>query len=241
MNFALLLAYDGAPFKGWQRQKGLPTVQAVVESAVGHAVHGASRTDAGVSALGQVASFRCGTPPDFARLDLPPSVRLLRWAPADPSFHARSSSSGKVYRYDFAAFVQGAPDWERGRAALRGLEGLAELPGIGSPSTNRKPAPPLSRWSLEDGVLEVEGRAFRKHQVRNLAGHLAAVALGLAEPASLRELAARRRPWMGATAPAAGLTLVRVLYPERLDPFGDDDPRNGTETETSTGSGTGRP
>ena len=241
MNFALLLAYDGAPFKGWQRQPGLPTVQAVVEKALGHVVHGASRTDAGVRALGQVASFRCGAAPDFAALRLPEAVRLLRWAEVPPSFHARSSSCGKVYRYDFASFVQNSqtPDWDRARAALRGLEGLSEMTGIGSPSTHRKPAPPLTRWSLEGGVLEVEARAFRKHEVRNLAGHLAAVALGLATPESLRELAQRKRPWMGATAPAAGLTLVRVLYPESLDPFRGEDPRNGTETETFRESGPG--
>jgi tRNA U38,U39,U40 pseudouridine synthase TruA len=77
----------------------------------------------------------------------------------------------------------------------------------------------LSRWSLEDGVLEVEAHAFRKHQLRNLAGHLAAVALGLAAPATLAELAKRARPWMGATAPAHGLTLLEVRYAPEVDPF----------------------
>jgi len=65
----------------------------------------------------------------------------------------------------------------------------------------------------------VTARAFRKHQIRNLAGHLGAVALGLAAPESLRELAQRTRPWMAAQAPASGLTLVQVLYPPELDPF----------------------
>ncbi len=68
-------------------------------------------------------------------------------------------------------------------------------------------------------MLEVSARAFRKHEVRNLAGHLGAVALGLATPESLRELSQRSRPWMGARAPAAGLTLVEVAYPPELDPF----------------------
>ena len=61
--------------------------------------------------------------------------------------------------------------------------------------------------------------AFRKHQVRNLAGHLAAVALGLAAPQTLAELAVRARPWMGATAPPHGLLLLAVEYPPELDPF----------------------
>jgi tRNA pseudouridine38-40 synthase len=221
LNFALLLAYDGAAFRGWQKQPGMVTVQGVLERALGHVVHGASRTDAGVHALGQVASFRAGRAPDFAALDLPPAVSLLRWAEAAPSFHARSSSVGKVYRYQFGSFVQNVQNarWDLARDALRGLDGLAGMPGIGSPATNRKPAPPLTRWSLEDGVLEVEASAFRKHEIRNIAGHLAAVALGYAAPSSLCELAKRTRPWMGATAPAHGLTLVKVLYPAGIDPF----------------------
>lgn len=221
MNFALLLAYDGGPFKGWQRQPGLPTIQEILEKALGQTVHGASRTDAGVSALGQVASFRSGREPDFAALKLPPEVRIVRWARVPDSFHARSSSCGKVYRYDFGSFVQDSrnPQWDRARSALDLLRDLPEMPGLASPSKDRKPAPPLTRWSLDAGVLEVEARAFRKHEVRNIAGHLAAVALGYAEPSSLRELAQRKRPWMGATAPAHGLTLVRVLYPAEIDPF----------------------
>lgn len=225
-TFALLLAYDGGSFRGWQKQPGMSTVQGALEDALRqllgkrYAIHGASRTDAGVHAEGQVASFQSGRAPELDRLALPAGLRLLRWARADPSFHARSSSVGKRYRYDFRAFVQGATDWERARAALGGLDGLQLLTGLASPSKDHKPAPPLSAWSLDDaGVLEVTGKAFRKHQIRNLAGHLGAIALGLAQPESLRELAQRTRPWMGARAPASGLTLVEVLYPAELDPF----------------------
>ena len=198
------------------------TLEAALRALIGKrpAVHGASRTDAGVHAIGQVASLKTGRAPEFDRLELPASLRLLRWAVADPSFHARSSSIGKRYRYDFRCFVGGTPDWDRARAALRGLEGLAHLSGLGSPSKDHKPAPRLNSWSLdEDGVLEVSARAFRKHEVRNLAGHLAAVALGLSTPESLAELAARTRPWTGARAPAHGLTLLQVLYPPEVDPF----------------------
>jgi tRNA pseudouridine38-40 synthase len=225
-TFALLLAYDGAAFRGWQKQPGQVTVQQGLEEALRalsgkkYTVHGAARTDAGVHALGQVASFQSGRRPELELLRPPEGLRLLRWARASPSFHARASSVGKSYRYDFSAFVRGAPDWDRARAALRGLDGLEQLSGLASPGTGRKPAPPLTRWSLDDsGTLLVEGKAFRKHQIRNLAGHLAAVALGLAAPETLGELARRQRPWMGATAPPHGLTLLRVFYPPALDPF----------------------
>jgi tRNA pseudouridine38-40 synthase len=227
-TLALLLAYDGRPFKGWQRQPGLVTVQGAVEDALRallgkrYAVHGASRTDAGVHALGQVASFQCGREADLSELQLPEGVRLLRWTPAHGSFHAGASSSGKRYRYQLAPIVPDATPaaWERARKALRGLDGLAELSGLSSPSRDRRPAPQLARWELtDDGTLELSARAFRKHQVRNIAGHLAAVAPGYAAPESLRELAQRKRPWMGARAPADGLTLVEVEYPAELDPF----------------------
>lgn len=235
-TYALKLAYDGGAFGGWQKQAGRLTVQGAVEDALRallgkrYTLHGASRTDKGVHALGQVASFSSGRDPELERLQLPPGARLLAAAVASPSFHARASAIGKRYRYRFcagapaeSAFFLGAaarPDWSRARQALEGLASLPEITGLASPSRDRKPAPPLSRWSLaETGVLEVEGRAFRKHQVRNLAGHLAAVALGLAEPETLAALAKRARPWMGATAPPHGLTLVEVLYPRELDPF----------------------
>jgi tRNA pseudouridine38-40 synthase len=248
---ALELAYDGADFRGWQAQPGLRTVQGVLEATLSSLlgeevrIHGAARTDAGVHARGQVAHFAtrggalaAGDPAELCRLltaALPATLqpRCITQAPA--SFHARASSTAKRYRYRFRwgpgdrdprSFHLGStasPDWERARAALRGLGGLAELPGIASPSTDRRPAPALEDWQLAAGSseasLEVRATAFRKHQVRNLAGHLAAVALGLASPESLAALAERRRPWMGATAPPHGLCLEEVVYPALLDPF----------------------
>ena len=225
-TWALLLAYDGTFFRGWQKQPGVLTVQGALEDALRlllgkrPAVFGASRTDAGVHALGQVASLQSGREPDFSRLQLAEGLRVLRWARAHPSFHARSSSIAKRYRYELRSFLPPSADWERARAALRGLDRLQHLSGLASPSKSHKPAPPLSGWSLDDGgALEVSARAFRKHEVRNLAGHLGAIALALATPESLRDLSQRSRPWMGARAPAAGLTLMEVTYPPELDPF----------------------
>ena len=233
------MAYDGAAFRGWQRQPGAPTVeQAALDALAGllgeHvALHGAARTDAGVHAEGQVASFALRRAPslaDLLALRVPAGLRIARAAPAQPSFHARASAAGKRYRYRFAAGSPSAwclgpnrPDWDRAKAALDGLGGLPHLGGLASPGARGSPAPPLDEWSLQaDGAsaeLVVRARAFRKHEVRNLAGHLAAIALGLAPPESLARLAGGARPWHGATAPAHGLTLLEVLYPPAIDPF----------------------
>src|SRR5215471_8575560 len=107
----IVVEYDGTAFAGWQRQPGLRTVQGCLEDAVremtGEAVmvRGAGRTDAGVHADGQVASF-----PLAARIptggllrglnsNLPPDIAIVDVADVDPAFDARFSARGKVYRY----------------------------------------------------------------------------------------------------------------------------------------------
>jgi tRNA pseudouridine38-40 synthase len=115
MIWKTILSYDGADFHGWQIQPGLATVQGALAEAVlavtGERVlpQGAGRTDAGVHALGQVASFsiRAPIPPEnlLRALNrvLPPSIRVLRAEIAPPGFHARHSALGKIYRYRLLA------------------------------------------------------------------------------------------------------------------------------------------
>lgn len=110
-NWKLTLSYDGAPFHGWQIQPGLPTIQGTLQQAlldlVGESVlpQGSGRTDAGVHALGQVASvsLRAAIPPAnllraLNRI-LPPSIRVLSAQPVPPTFHARHSVLHKTYEY----------------------------------------------------------------------------------------------------------------------------------------------
>ena len=112
-TYRITLAYDGTDFAGWQAQAaGARTVQGSVEEALARlsggervAVAGAGRTDAGVHALGQVASFALGRewpPADLARAlnaVLPEDVRVLATAVAPAGFHARRQATGKLYRY----------------------------------------------------------------------------------------------------------------------------------------------
>jgi tRNA pseudouridine38-40 synthase len=110
-TFKLTLAYDGTNFFGWQRQNGTPTIQACVETALCDiegqvvTVHGAGRTDAGVHALGQVASVRLGhtiEAPSLVRAlnaKLPGDIRVIDAEPVVDNFHARFDACSKTYRY----------------------------------------------------------------------------------------------------------------------------------------------
>jgi tRNA pseudouridine38-40 synthase len=241
----LVLAYDGTDFSGWQVQPRRRTVQGLVQGRIteitGEAVtlHGAGRTDAGVHASGQVAHF---APPRALPMDtwrkglnamLPPEVRILAADEVDPSFHARKSATGKLYRYqiyvgdicppfqhrychhearalDVAAMREAA-------APLVGEHDFAAFQAAGSDvkTTVRR----LTEVSLsqEKSLLEVrlEGSGFLRCMVRNIVGTLLEVGRGAWAPSRVGEiLGSRDRSQAGPTAPARGLFLVRVHYPE---------------------------
>ncbi len=110
-NWKLTLAYDGTDWSGWQIQPGEPTIQGELQSALGRVAgeaplpQGSGRTDAGVHALGQVASFvlEAPIPPDNLRRalnrTLPAAIRVLRAEEAPEGFHARHSAVAKTYEY----------------------------------------------------------------------------------------------------------------------------------------------
>src|ERR1700761_2838407 len=111
MNWKLTLTYDGTHFHGWQIQPGLPTIQQTLADAIrtvtGETVlpQGSGRTDAGVHALGQVASFQLAGNIPQANLHralnhaLPISIRVLSTISVPETFHARHSATGKTYDY----------------------------------------------------------------------------------------------------------------------------------------------
>lgn len=110
-NLKLILSYDGSEFAGWQVQPGLATIQGTLASAIGRLTgenvlpQGSGRTDAGVHALAQVASFATASPIPIdnwvkALNDiLPASIRVLEVSEAIADFHARRSARAKTYRY----------------------------------------------------------------------------------------------------------------------------------------------
>ena len=110
-HWKLILAYDGTPYRGWQIQPNLPTIQGLLSDAIHRTVgervlpQGSGRTDAGVHALAQVASFTLAANIPAANLHralnrcLPPSIRVLSAQIVSPDFHARHSALAKTYEY----------------------------------------------------------------------------------------------------------------------------------------------
>lgn len=205
-------------------------------------VAGAGRTDAGVHARAQVAHFQ-GTPSQppetlLLRLNalLPQEIRVERLTRARPGFHARKDARGKHYRYQLltvrkaspfqapfvASFPGAIPDMERlreGAAMLVGRHDFAAFCGSGSAvKTTVRTITRLDLARRGDTIrFDVEGDGFLRHQVRNMVGTLIEVGQGKRTPASLRSLLrSRDRRQAGATAPAAGLSLMKVHYgPQR--------------------------
>jgi tRNA pseudouridine38-40 synthase len=244
-RLALVLAYDGRDFAGWQAQARRRTVQGEVEAVLARLcdhplrVFASGRTDAGVHALGQVASFDTTSRLSLERLTLglqallPPDVHLRALGAVDKSFHARYSAQAKTYDYYLwpecgpALFVRGhlwayprplsAEAVGRALALLPGqwdLRGMASRGGEVQGSTVRE----ILEAGLEtspQGLWRVRLTAtgFLRHVVRNLVGVLTQVGSGLLKPQALAEmLAAGRRLYSGPKALPGGLYLNRVYY-----------------------------
>ncbi len=241
-TFRLTVAYDGTDFHGWQIQPGVRTVQGELGRAVSEAleipglrVHGAGRTDTGVHARGQVASFSAVTalpahalPPLVGRR-LPHDVRVVDAAEMPAGFHARHSARARRYVYRlldredvlwrrFAWCPGRAPALEPLQAAATPLEGTHDCSSF--QSVSRQPADPVcrvdrARWVRWEAGLafEVQADHFLYHMVRNVVG-ASLVAARTPDPAAAMRgvLEARDRARAGAIAPPEGLCLEAVVY-----------------------------
>ena len=240
----LTLEYEGTDLAGWQRQDNAPTVQGHLEVALAdilqHPVRvtGASRTDAGVHALGQIAcvrTFRAITLHGLRRgLNgrLPRSIAVTDVADSADDFHPRFSATGKHYRYLVLARPDRAPRWEpwawhRGqpldRAAMTAaaaafvgehdFRGFRSIKCVARTTTRRVDAVELSNPAPELLAVDVRGNAFLHNMVRIVAGTLVDVGLGRIDPTAMPAIiASGDRTRAGPTAPPHGLTLVAVFY-----------------------------
>jgi len=242
----LTLQYDGSDYVGWQRQASGTSIQGLLEDALepiekSHVdVFGAGRTDAGVHALGQVASVSLTAPIDPATLAralnavLPLDVRVVDVEEMPEGFHARFSATGKVYEYRIVNAPTASPFVRRfvwhvipkldldaireASGALLGLHDFAAFQGTGTNPASTERTVRRLEWREGTGndvplVMQIEGDGFLRHMVRNIAGTLVEIGLGRWPAKELKEmLESRSRARAGTTAPATGLFLVRVLY-----------------------------
>lgn len=241
----LTLAYDGTDYVGWQRQTNGRSIQQVVEEAIGAfvpggpriVVEGASRTDAGVHALGQVASaaldvgFDTATIQRALNIRLPVDVRVLAVEDAPPAFHARFRSRGKSYQYRIGIArvaspfsqryswhspgIRDLPAMRAAATALLGEHDFSSFQTAGSdPETTVRTITRLDVLEQDqEVVIVIDGTGFLRHMVRAIVGTLAEVGWGGRPAASVAEvLASRDRRAAGRTAPACGLFLTSVHY-----------------------------
>jgi tRNA pseudouridine38-40 synthase len=277
-NWKLIVAYDGTDFRGWQVQPDQTTIQGELQAALGRVTsesplpQGSGRTDAGVHALAQVASFQlqAGIPPENLILalnrTLPESIRVISAHHAPANFHARHSTVAKTYEYrvfveradapgqiaqrricppflaryvytypwplslaalndaaqcfigthDFLSFAATDPD-----QSTRSGESAPVEDEEGEPQKNAIRTIFNSGWHEQQTpdanllVYRVRGSGFLHHMVRNLVGTMLDVGRGYTPAAAIPEMIeARARAAAGPTAPARGLFLHSVEYPE---------------------------
>ncbi len=240
----LVIEYDGTAYAGWQIQSVAPTVQGVLNEALrkltGEAelkVRGASRTDAGVHALGQVADFQTSSTipgKSFAmavKRHLPDDIAVISSEEVDADFGARHNSVGKEYRYlivnrgprsalerERAWHVPVRLDIEAMQSAANMLVGEKDFTSFCAAESDAEHfVREITSVDVErrGEIVEitVKGTAFLRHMVRIMVGLLERVGTGKVSPSEVEAIVeARERDPALMTAPPQGLYLVKVLY-----------------------------
>jgi tRNA pseudouridine38-40 synthase len=227
-NLRLTLAYDGSEFSGWQVQPDAATIQGTLASAIGRITgekvlpQGSGRTDAGVHALAQVASFSTESSVPAVNFVkalndiLPPSIRILQVGEVDAGFHARKSAKAKTYRYRMyrapicspfiARYVWHFPyplDEEAMSQAAATVVGEHDFRSFAAvdPERGREESEVSnirtimsSDWARDGDELiyTVRGGGFLHHMVRNLVGTLVLVGKGTLTVEDLPRILATR-------------------------------------------------
>lgn len=244
-RLALLVEYEGTAYHGFQSQKNAVSVQDTLEEALfrltgeRRRIRGAGRTDAGVHAIGQVASFDTGAPHPadvFVKAMnhyLPEDVSVKDATEVESDFDPRRWATGREYRYTilesdapspllrrFAHRVARRLDVSAMQSAAMLLEGERDLAPFSGPLTNGRTSTVrrVYRCSVERRAdlvtLEMAASGFLPQQVRRTAGALIDVGLGRVSVRRFQELADNGvHGAANRVAPAKGLSLVGVVYP----------------------------
>lgn len=242
-NIKLAIHYDGSSYHGWQGQPDRPTIQGELTQAIEKLtgkqviVNGASRTDAGVSALGQVANIRIDTPIPTQNIAkalteiLPDDIAVAEAVDVPDDFDAISSVKSKLYRYTIYTgptppvlqirhcwHLPGRLDTSAMEKGAKLLVGTKDFKSFASAADIRQSSiRTITNCRVKaDGewiYIDVEADGFLYNMVRNIVGTVVEVGRGRWKPEKMTEiLEARDRTAAGPIAPAAGLCLMRIDY-----------------------------
>ena len=242
-NVKLTIEYDGTNYAGWQVQPNGVSVQEVVQNAIAEitgernvTLIGSGRTDAGVHAAGQVASFKTDTDIPAENLvhaintKLPDDVSVVAAEDVPDDFHARYSAKAKTYRYSIlnrpvrsplgrgrSYLVRPPLDVEAMRAAAKHFIGERDFAAFQSKPNGKRSVRTVTRLDVTaDGPhidIIISANGFLYNMVRAIVGTLLEVGLGKRAPESIPALIdSLDRSAAGPTAPPQGLCLIEVNY-----------------------------
>lgn len=239
-NLKLTLCYDGTNYHGWQIQPGLKTVQGEVTRAIKEifkedaAVYGSSRTDAGVHAKEYVCNFKTSgripenKVPSALNTKLPCDIRVLSCSEESDGFHARKSAKNKTYRYvvtdkydvftrNYRWYFPFKLDFEKMQKEAESYVGTHDFTGfMSSGGTFDTTVKTINFVNLknEDGLItiDINGNGFLYNMVRIMAGTLVCIGAGRINESLSDIINLRDRKKGGITAPAHGLSLIKVNY-----------------------------
>lgn len=242
MNYKIVVAYDGTDYLGWQMQNDGPTIQMAITQALTRiegrsvTVHGAGRTDSGVHAEGQVASFHLTRGWDSRALrkalngNLPTEIRILDVTQIEENFHARFSALQKTYRYQiynsevmnpllarYAWHYPYAVRIEKLRLDGAGLIGTQDFTAFTIRDCETKTnVRKISDFRVERNgfllQLFFSGEGFLRYQVRTMVAALLEINRGRLNLSVSELILSRKRELIRGIAPAKGLTLMSVEY-----------------------------
>jgi tRNA pseudouridine38-40 synthase len=241
-NIKILIEYDGTDFAGWQIQPNGPSIQGEVEKALGTilqepiATVAAGRTDAGVHALGQVASFKTSKQvvPELIQRGanglLPPQIVVLSAERVPEAFHARYSAKGRVYRYHLGltpTALRRNQSWYVGgynvqehllqecACQILGEHDFSSFCKVDTKADHFRCTVKEAAWVRAETelVFDITANRFLYGMVRALVGTMVEVARGHRRLEQFKEIfEAKDRTRAGASAPAKGLFLQEILY-----------------------------
>ena len=239
----IVVAYDGTNYSGWQIQPNGVTIQGVLNETLSRLlgeeieVMGASRTDAGVHALGNVAVFDTNARMPAGKISfalnqfLPEDIRIQLSEEVEPDFHPRYKKKKKTYEYRilnrtfpvpterlYSYFYHYHLDVEKMREATSYLIGQHDFASFcGSGAQVKSTIRTITSMSVDrEGdiiTIRISGTGFLYNMVRIIAGTLIEIGNGQYPPEKMQEiLDACDREAAGPTAPAKGLTLIGIRY-----------------------------